>query len=84
MLWSRVSTKFSSVAFGEPTALVRIARTSSSRMRSIGGQWIYNREYRSLEHDMKTLMAVNTDSLRALMREFTFDPMTIVTLGPGK
>ena len=36
MLWSRVSTKFSSVALGEPTGIVRIARTSSIRMRSIG------------------------------------------------
>ena len=53
------------------------------RMRSIGGQWIYNKEYRSLELDMKTLMAVDTDSLRALMRKYSFDPMTIVTLGPG-
>ena len=26
------------------------------RMRSIGGQWIYNKEYRSLEQDMATLM----------------------------
>jgi len=33
---------------------------------------------------MATLNAVTTDSLRALMRDFPFDPMTIVTLGPGK
>jgi hypothetical protein len=52
-------------------------------MRSIGGQWIYNKEYRSLEQDMATLMAVNRDSLVQLMRDFPFDPMTIVTLGPG-
>lgn len=52
------------------------------RMRSIGAQWIYNREYRSLEKDMATLMSVTADSLRQLMRDFPFDPMTIVTLGP--
>jgi hypothetical protein len=34
--------------------------------------------------DMATLNAVNADSLRDLMRDFPFDPMTIVTLGPGK
>ena len=53
------------------------------RMRSIGGQWIYNGDYRSLEQDMETLTAITPDSLRRLMREFTFDPMTVVTLGPG-
>jgi predicted Zn-dependent peptidase len=52
------------------------------RMRSIGGQWIYNREYRSLEQDMATLMAITPESLKQLMRDFPFDPMTIVTLGP--
>ena len=53
-------------------------------MRSIGGQWIYNKEYRSLEQDMATLMAVTPASLKQLMRDFTFDPMTIVSLGPGE
>jgi hypothetical protein len=53
-------------------------------MRSIGGQWIYNKEYRSLQQDMATLMAVTPDSLRQLMADFPFDPMTLVTLGPGE
>ena len=53
------------------------------RMRSIGGMWIYNKEYRSLEQDMETLRGVTPDSLRKLMQEFPFDPMTIVSLGPG-
>ena len=53
-------------------------------MRSIGGQWIYNKQYRSLEMDMATLAAVNRDSLQQLMRDFPFDPMTIVSLGPGE
>lgn len=53
------------------------------RMRSIGGQWMYNKEYRSLEQDMSTLMNVTPDSLRELMNDFPFTPMTIVSLGPG-
>jgi predicted Zn-dependent peptidase len=53
------------------------------RMRAIGGQWTYNKEYRSLEQDMATLNAVTTESMRQLMRDFPFDPMTIVSLGPG-
>ena len=54
------------------------------RMRGIGGQWTYNKEYRSLEKDMAPLNAVTTESLRQLMRDFPFDPMTIVSLGPGE
>lgn len=53
------------------------------RMRSIGSQWIYNGEYRSLEQDMSTLLAITPQSLRQLMDDFPFDPMTIVSLGPG-
>ena len=52
------------------------------RMRAIGGQWIYNREYRSLEADMATLMSITPTSLQSLMNDFPFDPMTIVSLGP--
>jgi predicted Zn-dependent peptidase len=53
------------------------------RMRAIGSQWIYNKDYRSLEQDMATLLAITPESLQALMNEFPFDPMTIVSLGPG-
>ncbi|MGA2584206.1 MAG: pitrilysin family protein [Tepidisphaeraceae bacterium] len=53
------------------------------RMRAIAGQWLYNKEYRSLETDTATLMALSPESLRQLMRDFPFDPMTIVSLGPG-
>ena len=54
------------------------------RLRAIAGQWMYNKDYRSLEKDMQTLLAIKTDSLRQLMRDFPFDPMTIVSLGPGE
>ncbi len=52
------------------------------RMRSIGSQWIYNKEYRSLEQDMAALMGVNKKSLLDLLHDYPFDPMTLVTLGP--
>lgn len=52
------------------------------RMRALGNQWIYTGQYRSLDDDMRDLLAVTPDSLRKLMNEFTFSPMTLVTLGP--
>jgi predicted Zn-dependent peptidase len=66
------------------SSLVLSGEVPIGRMRSIGGQWMYNREYRSLEQDMATLMSLNVASLQQLMSEFTFDPMTVVTLGPGE
>jgi predicted Zn-dependent peptidase len=66
------------------SSLILSGEVPLGRMRSIGGQWIYNKEYRSLEADMATLLAVNVDSLRSLMKDFPFDPMTIVSLGPGE
>lgn len=52
------------------------------RMRAIGNQWIYTGTYRSLDEDLQVLSRIDADSLRSLMRSFSFDPMTIVTLGP--
>ena len=64
------------------SSIVLSGEVPLGRMRSLGGQWIYNKEYRSLEQDMETLMKVTPQSLRKLMTEFPFDPMTIVSLGP--
>ena len=64
------------------SSLVLQGEVPLGRMRSIGGQWIYNKQYRSLEMDMATLMAVDVGSCQALMKDFPFDPMTIVSLGP--
>ncbi|HEX8340498.1 MAG TPA: pitrilysin family protein [Tepidisphaeraceae bacterium] len=64
------------------SSLVLGGESPIGRMRAIGNQWIYTGKYRSLDEDMATLMAVDTAALRRMMAEYTFDPMTIVTLGP--
>jgi predicted Zn-dependent peptidase len=66
------------------SSLILSGEVPIGRMRSLGGQWIYNKEYRSLDQDMATLKAVTTSSMKELMRKYPFDPMTIVTLGPAK
>jgi len=66
------------------SSLVLSGEIPLGRMRSIGGQWMYNKEYRSLETDMATLQKVSKKSLEDLMTDFPFDPMTIVSLGPGE
>jgi len=66
------------------SSLVLSGEIPLGRMRSIGGQWMYNKEYRSLEQDIATLHSVSKKSLQDLMHDFPFDPMTIVSLGPGE
>ncbi|MFT3785943.1 MAG: pitrilysin family protein [Tepidisphaeraceae bacterium] len=53
------------------------------RMRAIGSQWVYTGEYRSLDDDVRTLESITVDSVRRLLDKYRFDPMTIVSLGPG-
>lgn len=65
------------------SSLVLGGEIPMGRMRSIGSQWLYNEEYRSLEKDMATLQSVNRDTMHELMRHYPFEPMTVVTLGPG-
>ncbi|MDB5294822.1 MAG: ptrA 1 [Phycisphaerales bacterium] len=66
------------------SSLVLSGEVPSGRMRAIGGQWIYNKEYRSLDTDMATLEKVDRAAVLDLMRAYPMEPMTLVTLGPGK
>ena len=64
------------------SSIVLQGEAPMGRLRAIGTQWVYNGEYRSLEQDMATLAGLSADSLRGLMRDFPFEEMTVVTLGP--
>jgi predicted Zn-dependent peptidase len=66
------------------SGIVLSGESPMGRMRTIGSQWIYNKEYRSLEQDTAVLADVTVNSLRELMKSFPFEPMTIVSLGPGE
>ena len=65
------------------SSIVLSGEVPIGRMRAIGGQWMYNAEYRSLERDMDTLNSVTIESLQQLMRDFPMKDMTIVSLGPS-
>lgn len=65
------------------SSLVLGGESPLGRMRAIGNQWVYTGEYRSLDEDMATLLSVTPASLKELLSQYTFDPMTVVTLGPG-
>lgn len=54
------------------------------RMRTIGSNWLYTGEYRSVADDMRTLEGIDRASVLALLDKYRFDPMTIVSLSPPK
>ena len=52
------------------------------RMRSLGMQWTYLREYVPLAVEMERLMAVTVDDVLKLIDQKPFRPRTVVRLGP--
>ncbi len=63
------------------SSIVLEGEVPMGRLRAIAGQWLYNREYRSLKDDLATVDAVSNDSLKKLMRDFPFGPITPVPPG---
>ena len=54
------------------------------RMRAIASQWIYTKQYRTLEEEMQRLMSVSVEDVKALASAFPLTPTTVVTLGPKR
>lgn len=65
------------------TGIVLGGEMPLGRINALASQWLYNGDYRSLEQDMQTLLAITPDDLRGVLEAFPFSPVTIVTLGPG-
>jgi hypothetical protein len=47
-------------------------------------QWIYNREFRTLEEDLAELNKVNVNRIGELLEKYPLAPLTLTTLGPGE
>jgi predicted Zn-dependent peptidase len=58
--------------------------SAAGRMRAIGSSWVYNGGYRSLAQDLDALLAVTLDDVRQVLHDFSPEPTTLVTLGPGE
>jgi predicted Zn-dependent peptidase len=52
------------------------------RLSSLGGNWVYRREYRSIRDDLQALASVSRDDLRRLLDEYPLPPVTVVAVGP--
>ena len=64
------------------THLMRSGESPGGRMRSLGMQWSYLGEYRTLAEQLDNVMAVTASDIRALLADLPFKPRTIVRLGP--
>ena len=52
------------------------------RLASLGGNWIYRDEYRSVEDDLRMLQSVTTDDINQLLQQYPLAQTTTVGVGP--
>ncbi|MDQ3332383.1 MAG: insulinase family protein, partial [Planctomycetota bacterium] len=52
------------------------------RLSSLGGNWLYRREYQSVEDDLETVRRLTVHDLRDLLSVYPLALTTIVTIGP--
>ena len=52
------------------------------RLSSLGGNWVYRREYRSVEDDLNTLKAITLNDIRQVLDTYPLGARTTSTVGP--
>ncbi len=65
------------------SAVVLHGESPVGRMFSVGDNWINLQKYRSLQEVLASVTAVDVNAINALLQEFTFEPMTLISMGPS-
>lgn len=52
------------------------------RLSSLGGNWVYRQEYRSVDDDMQSLRSITTKDVRELLAAYPLGMTTTVAVGP--
>jgi predicted Zn-dependent peptidase len=52
------------------------------RLSSLGGNWMYRGDYRSIADDLKSIRSVSLDEVRELLKRFPLSMSTTVGVGP--
>ena len=52
------------------------------RLSSLGGNWVYRQEYRSVDDDLQTLRSITADNVRELLAAYPLGMTTTVAVGP--
>lgn len=62
--------------------VVLAAERPRGRMFAVGGNWLYRREYRSVEQDLDEVAAVSIDRIAAVAKRYPLSRAMTVTIGP--
>jgi predicted Zn-dependent peptidase len=54
------------------------------RLSSLGGNWVYRGEYRSVADDLETCRSVSMDDIQQLLKKYPLTQTTTLALGPAK
>ena len=52
------------------------------RLVSLGFNWVYNNEYKSVQQDVDSVKAVRLDDVYGLIKKLTPGKFTMLSLGP--
>jgi len=52
------------------------------RLSSLGGNWVYRGEYRSVDDDLKTVKSMSLEDIRQLLKAYPLGQTTTTTVGP--
>jgi predicted Zn-dependent peptidase len=52
------------------------------RLSSLGGNWLYRHEYRSVQDDLAALRGVTREQISGVLRQYPLAPTTVVGVGP--
>ena len=62
--------------------LVLSSERPSQRMFGVGSDWVYRREYRSLEKDLDLVAAIRLDHVAAVLKRYSLLEGVTLTIGP--
>ncbi len=52
------------------------------RLFAVGSDWVYRREYRSVEEELEAVAALTADDLRAVLAKYPLSRPATITIGP--
>lgn len=52
------------------------------RLGSLGNNWLYRHEYRTLQDDINAIKAVTVDQIRELLARYPLETLSTITIGP--
>jgi predicted Zn-dependent peptidase len=52
------------------------------RLFAVGGQWLYRREYKTVDDELDAIAAVNLDEVHAVLKKYPLSRCSTLTIGP--